>query len=345
MTGRGHAFLDRASTASGLLMRDRSKYFAETLDSATIAEHLDAITVEPFPVTSAGVHELRATSAVGVLDPACLVARWAGPDRPSLIIHHGNNERPFAFGRSAKNFLGKALLLPEPPDANVYVLRAAFHAGTLRQYMREIRSLERFVALLATSTALVEGVVDAVRAAGSPRVVVSGLSLGGWVTNLHRAHHGTADAYVPVFAGAALAEVFLSTPYRRLTSRRALAQPERLREVLTFEDDFMAVASDDVFPLMARYDQYIDLDRQRRCYGDRPVAVLDKGHVTGGLDAAALRAHVLGHVCRQAGVCSSAGDGLEDLAAHPFGDRLRSTDELHALKVGSHGLEGLSARG
>jgi hypothetical protein len=294
MTGRGHIAIDRAATLSGLVMRDRSKYFADSLDSVPLAEHVAAVSIEgSLPVTREGVHEMRARTLAGALDPACLVARWAGPHHPSLILHHGNNERPFALGRSAKNCLGKAVLQPVPPDVNVFVLRAPFHAGTLREYMREIRSLDRFAAMLATSVGVVEHVVGAVRDQGSPWVVVSGISLGGWVTNLHRSYHGTADAYVPVFAGAALAEVFVSSSYRRLTSRRALAHPEQLRAVLNFDADFAAVPGDDVFPLLARFDQYIDPERQRRCYGERPVAMLDKGHVTGGLDAAALRAHVL----------------------------------------------------
>jgi hypothetical protein len=296
MAARAHGFADQAATVSGWFLPDRSKYFSASLDSAPFEDHLAAVGVAPFPVTDEGVHPLHASTLVGELDPAVLVAQWVGPDRASLVLHHGNNERPFDLGRAAKNTLGKALLLPEPPPVNVFVLRAPFHAGSLRQYLQEIRSLDRFVAMLATSVALMDALVDQLHAAGSDRVVLTGLSLGGWAVNLHRAHRGTADAYVPIFAGAALAEVFLDTPYRRLTSRRARQDPARLRAALNFEERFGHVTTPDVFPLLARYDRYIDLERQRSCYGTNPVAILDRGHVTGGLDATALRTHVEKHL-------------------------------------------------
>jgi hypothetical protein len=295
-TGRGHALVDHAATMSGLLLRDHARYFATSLDSPPFAAELAAIDHDPVLVTQEGVHLLRARTAVGDLDPAVKVAHWAGPALPTLVLHHGNNERPFAFGRTAKNLLGKAILLPEPPAANVLLVRAPYHAGSLRAYLRAVGELERFVAMLATSVAVMDHLTDRLQAVGCERVVLAGLSLGGWAVNLHRAHRNSADAYVPIFAGAALAEVFLSGAYRRLTSRRALANPAELRAVLNFEERFAAVTTRNVFPLLARYDGYVRFDRQRAGYGDHPVAVVDRGHVTGGLDAAALRAHVLAHL-------------------------------------------------
>lgn len=302
MTGRGHALVDHAATVSGLFLPDRTRYFAASVDSEPFAAQLAAIEHDPVPVTEEGVHLVRARTPVGDLDPAVMVAHWGRPDLPTLVLHHGNNERPFAFGRTAKNLLGKAMLVPEPPPANVLLVRAPFHGGTLRAYLRAMGELERFVAMLATSVAVMDRLVDQLRAAGCDRVVLAGLSLGGWAVNLHRAHRDTADVYLPIFAGAALAEVFLDSAYRRLTSRRALAEPEKLRTVLNFEERFAAVTTRNVFPLLARYDQYIAFDRQRPGYGDHPVAVVDEGHVTGGLDAAALRAHVLAHLSGEAPV-------------------------------------------
>lgn len=291
-----HATLDRMTTLSGLMLPDRRKYFAESTHGASVAEHLADLSVERPSVSREGVQELRARTRVGVLDPACLVARWCGPDRPSLILHHGNNERPFAFDRTAKNVLGRAILTPEPPDVNVVLLRAPFHAASLREYMGAMGSIDRFIAMLATSVELAEQVIRSLRAAGSPQVALAGVSLGGWVVNLHRTHHNTADTYLPVFAGAALAEVFLTSSYRRLTSRRALAQPARVRALLNFDDAFAAVPDANVIALLARYDQYIDYERQRSCYGSHPVTGLRRGHVTGSLGLVALREHVLSHV-------------------------------------------------
>lgn len=87
--------------------------------------------------------------------------------------------------------------------------------------------------------------------------------------------------------------MFLGSSYRSLTGDLAKRHPERVAEVLNFESAFRAVEDDNVRPLLARHDRFVRCDRQRGCYGDRPIRVLEKGHVTAALAAASLRAHVL----------------------------------------------------
>ncbi len=294
MAGGSAQIIDGAATVSGWFMPDRTRYFSDVEGARPIGDQLGDVTLPAPDLTREGVvQELRAELPSGPVDPAVMVHTWVGADRPTIVIHHGNNERPFAFGASAKNSLGKALATPPAPGVNLVLVRAPFHAGTLRGYLGEVRRLDRFAALLATSVQTVEAVVHALKKRGSGPVAITGISLGGWVTNLHRAFHGSAELYVPVFAGAALSDVFLATPYRRMTSRAALTRPQEVQRVLDFETQFSAVDAADVKPLLARHDAYIRFERQRPIYGDRHVAVLDKGHITGSLSAKALRAHVL----------------------------------------------------
>jgi len=124
------------------------------------------------------------------------------------------------------------------------------------------------------------------RSDGSGPVIVAGISLGGWSTNLHHAAFASADASAPIFAGAALAETFL-------TAAGALAAPELVRAALNFEASFAQGDQGRVHPLLARHDQYIDLDRQSASYVGVDLHVIEAGHVTGTLDAARLRAHLL----------------------------------------------------
>jgi hypothetical protein len=141
---------------------------------------------------------------------------------------------------------------------------------------------------------LVEALVEYARAQGSPRVVVAGTSLGGWVTNLHRAYFNSADAYRPLLAGTAMEDVFLAGAYREKASDVALCNPNVLVEALNLERAFMAVPDGNVYPLLARYDQVVRYDRQRASYGDHPVAVIERGHMTGIASSHLLRAHILG---------------------------------------------------
>lgn len=152
-------------------------------------------------------------------------------------------------------------------------LRARFHNGTHGQYMRTIGSLQAFVSMIAVSTAPVEALVGELRRRGSPHVAVSGISLRGWVANLHRAVFDSASCYVPIFAGPALSGVFLD-----------------------FEERFRRVPDRNVFPLLARHDQFVRFDRQSLSYDGHPVEAIEAGHVTGSLSHAELRRHLDCHI-------------------------------------------------
>lgn len=125
---------------------------------------------------------------------------------------------------------------------------------------------------------------------------MAGTSLGGFVANRHCLHYNSADVYVPLLAGAALGDVFIDSVYSKGLSRVAKANAETVKALLNFDRDFATAPRDNVFPLLARYDQIVLYDRQRRCYGNRPVATLNRGHVTGALAHAELRRHVLQHL-------------------------------------------------
>jgi hypothetical protein len=87
--------------------------------------------------------------------------------------------------------------------------------------------------------------------------------------------------------------VLLDTIYRKLVALPEAQGEEGVRRALNFEDAYARADLGKAHPVLARYDRYIDFERQARCYGDRPIRVLDKGHVTGSLSTAVLREHVL----------------------------------------------------
>jgi hypothetical protein len=216
-----HAFLDEYTVSLAALLMGRRKYLSQSVDSPTLAELLETTHLTLPAIEGEGVYEVTAETGVGRLDPAFRLAQWLGPEYPTLIYHHGSNERPFDEGRFSKNTFKRVILdHKERFAANLFALRAPFHRS-LGRYMEEITRLERFVAMLAVSVQMVEALQAWSRAQGSPRVMVAGISLGGWVTNLHRAYRNTADVYAPMLAGAALDELFLSSAYRRLTGEAA----------------------------------------------------------------------------------------------------------------------------
>ncbi len=298
-----HAFIDHYTVALGGLVAGRRKFFSQSVDSPDVATLLEATSLELPTIAGEGVYEVPAESPVGPLDPAFYVAQWLGPEQPTLIYHHGNNERPFDFGPFSKNTFKKIILdQRESFHANLIVLRAPFHRS-LRTYMERMMELRNFTAMLAVSVKLVEELVQWTReqqsqgqssvAGNKTRVLLTGPSLGGWVTNLHRAYLNSADFYAPIMAGAALGEVFLTSAYRRLTGGAARENPAAVRRALNFEEAFTAASGNNVAALLMRYDAIIVYERQTQCYEPDQVVVHNRGHTTGVLDYAALRAFLL----------------------------------------------------
>jgi hypothetical protein len=170
-------------------------------------------------------------------------------------------------------------------------VRAPF-GRSLREFLRGIRTLSNYAAMLAVSVKVIEALVSHCRQVGVPTTVVTGISLGGFVTNLHHTYYNSATCYKPLLAGAAMGSTFTESVYGKLVDLSALAQADAIRAVLDFEDAFTHTDRSNVFPLLGRYDQFIEYERQKGAYGAQPIALIDKGHITGAL-ATTMRDHVL----------------------------------------------------
>jgi hypothetical protein len=283
-----HAFLDNLTIQTSALMLARSKYFRAEMQSEPVGEMITAVSLNVPPITGPGLVELTAQTPVGVLDPAFRVARWEGERRSVVIYHHGTNENPPEMSFN-KILAGKETAVP----ANLIFVRAPFNSS-LRAFVASIDQVRNYTAMLATSAVLIEGLVRQCRAQRMGPIIISGISLGGFVANLHHTYYNSADAYAPLLAGPLIEDVFLESIYRKLVAVNDVEEQREVRQALSFAADYAAVSHHNLFPLLARHDQYIRYDVQRAAYGpDVPVAVLEKSHVTGALAYDALRQHLL----------------------------------------------------
>lgn len=289
-----HIFFDNLTAFIGALATGKKKFFSQNLESLSFSELTEKTKIK-FPETiQEGTHELKAETPVGILDPALKIVKWLGADFPAIIYHHGNNERPFDFRKSAKNTFYQIFAnKQEEIKANLIVVRAPFHNGSLKAYKEKMTDLQNFVAMIATSVKLNEAIISELRNQGCNKILTSGISLGGWVTNLHRSYFNTSTAYVPLMAGTFLGELFIRSKYKKLAAENALKNPDVLRKVLNFDKAFKKVTTPNVFPLLGRYDEFIEYDVQKESYTGHPVKVIENGHVTGALNTKALRNHIL----------------------------------------------------
>mgnify|MGYP006278059771 FL=1 len=288
-----HALIDRLTVILASIFAGRNKFFSRSMESPSLEDLLENISI-PLRSLRNGITEFSVEAPAGETGPALYVHRFIDCRHPTVIYHHGSGEKPFDFGRLSKNtFRDIFMRSDEFHDINLISLRAPFHDGGSRHYARKMTRLSNFTAMLCVSTVIVQSLVKLLHEEGCGNVTVCGTSLGGWVTTLHKAYMDSADTYIPIMAGASLDDLFIGSSYSRLTGRRALEDPEKLKAVLDYSEKLSERDLSSVFPLLALHDQYIRYDVQRPCYGERYVTDLDKGHVTALLAVDDIRAHIL----------------------------------------------------
>lgn len=288
-----HTLLDETAVRAAALAVGRHRFFAESVAGPTVLEAVASARADVDGLERNGVRTVAVETPAGTLEAAYLVYQWLGPDHPTVIYNHGSNERPFDLGRLARHTFKDVFVVDQGVvPANVAVVRAPFHDGSVRDYAKRLARLENFTSMLAASVS----VTEALRAALSGPVVVAGFSLGGWVTNLHRIEYGSADGYAPMFAGAALDDLFTESAYRVMVGEAGRDNPEALEATLNFEDALRDADAGHLAALLGRHDRYVRFAVQREAYDPGDLAVCDAGHITGALASDRLRSHVRGVV-------------------------------------------------
>jgi hypothetical protein len=280
-----HTLADKAFLATARLRLGEA--FSEGAVSPTFHEHLDELKFELPPLTDGGTHPFAIESAAGPMEALYDVLTWADARAPTVIWLHKGGEVPF-------DHTARAVFVSDRPlEANVITVRLPFHK-TRKDFRSGLAYLSRFIAMMAAGVEITERLVTSPALAQSARVMVAGYSLGGFVANRHHLHTNSAGAYVPLMAGTAQGEPWLSTlPVATIARQR----PDILRQALNFQNEWAAARThDNVFPVLGRHDQVCRWDVQRPSYGERKVAAWDVGHVTGWRAHARIRLKVMRHL-------------------------------------------------
>ena len=297
-----HKTADRLVAAIGGLYSDSTKFFREGTESPHLSDVIADTTVD---ASAPGEGDEESFSQREYEVPAAFrdisatarytVLRWSGAAAPTLIYHHGSGESNYTARIrrfAARMHAGAEAAAADTTGAlNIIAVSVPLNRS-LKEYLSGAARLDRWSFLLAASVQLTEHLVQQLRASDSAWIVCAGISLGGWITNLHHSYFDTCDAYSPIFAGAALDDLFIDTVYRKLLASSAQGAHERFRAALNFEADFTARGNANVFPVMARFDQFIRFDRQSGIYRPKQMTVLERGHTTGAVAYARIGAHL-----------------------------------------------------
>lgn len=285
-----HSLLDKAVFGTGNFFNSDKAYFRNGIKSRGFKEHLDAVHVEIPNKIGEGLYELDAETLEGNMHPAFRVYHWYADTAPTIIYNHGASQYPFdaifvsIFDRE---------IIERPLKVNLIVVRTPFHRKGRLELNEGASTLSRFLAIMAVSVRLTEKLVQSVKRKGSRTVVVTGVSLGGFVANRHHVVYNTAAFYVPVIAGTAFGEIHLITAK---ADPLALRNPEIIRKHLNFTNQWLNMNNNNVYPILARYDDICRLEHQGPSYGNSQVEVWNRGHITTALSVRALRVAFLRHV-------------------------------------------------
>lgn len=263
--------------------------FSKGVESRSFKEHVDAVKLQIQPWQGEGMYEVEAQTLEGTMYPAFRIYRWYSDTAPTLIFHHAAFEYPFdgVFKKIFDNACLKKL------KVNLIVVRTPFHRKSGNELLEGVETLSKFIATMAVSVKLTEELIEMVKKRGVSIIEVSGISLGGVISNRHHILYNSASFYVPVIAGMAHEYLFIEkkTPDTVLSQRE-----ETIKTHLNFTDEWNKLDSSNVFPILARYDLYSRLDEQGATYGTCQVEVWERGHITTALSFRALRFVLLRHL-------------------------------------------------
>lgn len=281
-----YEFIDNYSmSVGGALVK--KKYFSQGVESRKIKEWLDLVKIDFSKINGEGYYPIKVQYDGVTSKAAFRIEQWKGVQYPTIIYHHGAAEGSydFSFNRILKKDKSNI-------KANLIAIQALFNHSN-KEFMDSILNLSNYTLMLAASVLIVENIINQIRKISNSKIIVTGTSMGGFVTNLHFTYYNTADHYKPLLSGARIGDVFINSAYSKVTSANGRMNPDKLRYALNFEDDIRKMEQKNLFPLLAKHDQIIKYDLQSLDYNPRQVSIMPFGHATGATKFKLLRRHIL----------------------------------------------------
>ena len=244
-------------------------FFERSIHSPDFDTHLRKVSFENKELQGEAMHEFTIRSLGETVGLKVRVVRYCNPTAPLIIYNMGGGEAPFD---STVN-----RMYQEPPDYNVVVIEAPYQRDK-KQLEASFDDLNNYVAMLAMTVKMNEHVLQWRQFKDARIRLVSGSSLGGFITNRHHLVYNTADIYAPFVAGTRHGDIFLTVMDQSAVVK---SNPQRLKDLLNFEAAWRDNASShgNVYPQLGRFDQLNRLALQAPSYGDMPIDIWQGGHM------------------------------------------------------------------
>lgn len=284
-----HKFVDNLSMGiAGKTVK--KKYFSKNVSSRKVKDWIEILKLEVPSLDGVGHHSIKVEYDGRVNEAGIHIEQWLGVDYPTIIYHHGAAEGSYDFSF-------KRILTRDKGDikANLIGIQALFNHNN-KEFMDSISDLSNYTVMLATSVVMVEQIIKRLRQTSDSKIVVTGTSLGGFVTNLHFTYFNTADCYVPLLAGARIGEALIDSAYGNVMSEYGKSNSEKVIDILNFDKDFKNRDQKNLFPLLALHDQIVQYSVQSVDYDTDKIQTIPFGHSTGATRYKLLQQHILDHI-------------------------------------------------
>ena len=284
-----HEFVDNFSMSiAGKTVK--KKYFSKNVSSRKVKDWFEVLMLEIPSIDGEGHHRIKVEHDGCVHVAGIHIDQWQGKDYPTIIYHHGAAEGSYDF--SFKRILSKH---KSDIKANLIGIQALFNQSN-KEFMDSISNLSNYTMMLAASVLMVEQIIKNLRQTSDSKITVTGTSLGGFVTNLHFTYFNSADRYVPLLAGARIGDALMDSAYSNVMSEYGKSHSGDIIEILNFDEDFGKRNQDNLFPLLASYDQIVKYSVQSQDYEKSQLESIPFGHSTGATRYSLLRQHILKHI-------------------------------------------------
>ncbi|MBV1759380.1 MAG: hypothetical protein KMY55_16355 [Dethiosulfatibacter sp.] len=268
----------------------KKKYFSQNVSSRRVKDWIEIIKLEIPSIDGEGHHPIRVEYDGCVNEAGIHIEQWKGKDYPTIIYHHGAAEGSYDF--SFKRVLARD---KNDINANLIGIQALFNHNN-KEFMDSISDLSNYTVMLAASVVMVEQIIKNLRQITDSKIIVTGPSLGGFVTNLHFTYFNTADRYVPLLAGARIGDALIDSAYANVMSENGKSNSELVKETLNFNKDFKNRDQKNLFPLLALHDQIVRYSVQSQDYDIEKMQTIPFGHSTGATRYRLLQQHILDHI-------------------------------------------------
>lgn len=242
-------------------------FFEASIQSPDFDTHLRNVSFENKRLMAEGIEEFTVRSLGATVGLRVRILNDCDPTAPLVIYNMGGGEAPFYSTANR--------MYAELPDYNVVVVEAPYQRDK-QQLEASFSELNNYIAMLAMTVKMNEHILQSSQFKDASIRLIAGTSLGGFVTNRHHLTYNTANVYAPFVAGTRHGDIFLTSMPASIPVQN---DPQKLQDLLNFEESWKAKSHENVFPQLSRFDQLNKLELQAPSYGAVPIDIWEGGHM------------------------------------------------------------------